>query len=103
MSAASIKRLPNSLRFGGTRLHHGYTTGQAPQPDGVRRVNEHCIELESFANLTRSGSAIFIGMSTVTACAISTYLWFIATKPWGLDDWIQTVVLGLVCVAIAIV
>lgn len=72
MSAASIKRLPNSLRFGGTRLHQGYTSGETAQPDGVRRVNEHCIDLESFANLTRSGSAIFIEMSTVTACAKST-------------------------------
>ena len=68
-----IKRLHKSLRFGGTPLHHEYLTDEAPQPDGVRRVNSQCVELETFANLNKSGSASFIGMAIIVA-AISVIL-----------------------------
>jgi hypothetical protein len=40
----------------------------------VRRINRQCIELETFANLTRSGAAIFIGMSMVVAVATSALI-----------------------------
>jgi hypothetical protein len=58
-----IKRLPNNLRFGGTPLYRNRTTGEPPQPDGVRRVNDECVELETYANFTQSGAAGYIGMS----------------------------------------
>ena len=64
---SGTKRLPKSLRIGGTPLYHGYSTGEAAQPDGVRRINSQCIELETFSNLNKSGAAIFIGMAINTA------------------------------------
>lgn len=57
------KRLPSSLRLGGTPLYRDRPTGESPQPDGVRRVNDRCVELETYANYTHSGAAGYIGMS----------------------------------------
>jgi len=64
-----IKRLPKSLRFGGTPLHKNRPSEEKPQPDGVRRVNEQCVELETYANFAQSSSAGHIGMSIVVTVA----------------------------------
>ena len=72
-----IKRLPKSLRLGGTPLHHEYLTDEAPQPDGVCRINSQCIELDAFANLNKSGSSHFIGMSIVVAVGFSFFITFL--------------------------
>lgn len=66
---SDTKRLPKSLRFGGTPLYHHRPTGEHPQPDGVRRVNERCVELETYANFTQSGAARHIGLGVVVAIA----------------------------------
>lgn len=66
-----IKRLPRSLRLGGTPLYKAPPSGELPQPDGVRRVSKQCIELETYANFTQSSIAGHIGMSIlVTASAL---------------------------------
>ncbi len=69
---SATKRLPHSLRFGGTSLYRNRPTGEPPQPDGVRRVNDRCVELETYANFTQSGTASFIGMSVILS--IATFL-----------------------------
>lgn len=66
---SDTKRLPRSLRFGGTPLYHHQPSGEHPQPDGVRRVNERCVELETYANFTQSGAARHIGLGAVVAIA----------------------------------
>ena len=58
-----IKRLPNSLRLGSTPLDRKGAAFAAPKPDGVRRANDRCIELETYANHVQSGAASYIGMS----------------------------------------
>lgn len=108
MNAADIRRLPKSLRFGGTRLHHGYSTGEAPQPDGVRRINAQCIELETFANLTRSGAAIFIGMSMVSAVAISIFItcairYLTPDVVLGVSGWLDVIFLPWFLVIFAVI
>lgn len=64
-----IKRLPKSLRFGCTPLYRGNSTSENPQADGVRRVNERCVELETYANFTQSGTTSYIGMSILITIA----------------------------------
>ncbi|NIF26638.1 hypothetical protein F3J44_09585 [Pantoea sp. Tr-811] len=60
-----IKNLPKSLKAGGTILPHALNHHILPLPDGVHRINDTCIELETYSNLTRSGSAMFIGLSAL--------------------------------------
>lgn len=60
-----VKRLPRNLRFGGTPLSFGSFSRHEPQPDGVRRVNDKCVELETYANYTQNGTAGYIGMSVI--------------------------------------
>ncbi|WP_156441319.1 MULTISPECIES: hypothetical protein [unclassified Burkholderia] len=67
----TVKRLPRNLRLGGTQLYCGQETGVPPRPDGVRRVNAQCVELETYANLTHSSTAGFIGIVFVAAVAIT--------------------------------
>lgn len=93
MSATSIKRLPKSLRFGGTRLHHGYSTGETAQPDGVRRINSQCVELETFTNLNQTGTVFFIGMSMAFAIGFSFFAWSITSDPITTDVWLL-IILG---------
>jgi len=69
MTTSKTKLLPKSIRFGGTPLPKYQLTGEAPEADGVRRVNDRCVELESYANLVQSGSASFIGLYCVTGIA----------------------------------
>ncbi|MFD4841303.1 DUF6708 domain-containing protein [Achromobacter sp. NPDC058515] len=78
MTADTVKRQPRSVRFGGTPLYHNHATGEPAQPDGVRRVNELCVELETYANLTQRGAAGFIGMSVViTIISLLFALWIL--------------------------
>lgn len=60
-----VKRLPKNLRFGGTPLSIDSCTSHKPQHDGVRRINSKCVELETYPNYTRSGTAGYIGMSAL--------------------------------------
>ena len=83
----SIKRLPKSLRFGGTPLYHEYLTDEVPQPDGVRRINSQCIELETFANLNKGGSTHFIGMSIAFVVTSSFFVWTITPPPITNEVW----------------
>ncbi|WDY56041.1 DUF6708 domain-containing protein [Pseudomonas sp. PSKL.D1] len=86
-----IKRLPKRLRFAGTKLHHGLHQRIAPQPDGVRRVNETCVELETYANLVQSASAGFIGVSVlaslITAIIIAALVGTDAKTLMGIFIW----------------
>ncbi|MFD4841304.1 hypothetical protein ACFWP0_27630 [Achromobacter sp. NPDC058515] len=76
MTADTVKRLPRSVRFGGTPLYHNHVTGEPAQPDGVRRVNESCVELETYANFTQRGVAGYIGMSAIiTLIALLAMMW----------------------------
>ncbi|MEG1340952.1 MAG: hypothetical protein RSD81_09210 [Pseudomonas sp.] len=75
--ATDIKRFSKSLRFGGTRLYHAYSTEEAPQAEGVRRINSRCVELETFSNLNKEGSTFFIG-SSIIVTTIGTTLSFSA-------------------------
>ncbi|MCO7567125.1 hypothetical protein NJI34_33530 [Pseudomonas sp. S 311-6] len=59
------KRLPNKLRLGGTPLSRHRTDTIAPEPDGVRRINNKCIELETYSNFILGNSAGFIGITIV--------------------------------------
>jgi len=77
MNANTVKRLPRNLRLGGTHLYQGQGTGEPPEPDGVRRVNEQCVELETYANFTQSSTASAIGLSVIGAIAITIFGLFI--------------------------
>jgi hypothetical protein len=100
MKTGEIKRLPKSLRFGGTRLHHGYS-GETPQADGIRRLNNRCIELETFANLNHTGAAFVIGMTIVLMIAMVILLWLTAVKPWTIDNVIKASSTGVMGVIFA--
>ncbi|MFJ3462394.1 hypothetical protein [Achromobacter spanius] len=65
----TIKRLPKSFRFGGTPLFQRDAFSASPEPDGVRRVNTNCIELDTYANYAQRGAAASIGMSINIAIA----------------------------------
>ncbi|AVJ27810.1 DUF6708 domain-containing protein [Achromobacter spanius] len=65
-----VKRLPKNLRFGGTPLSIGSCAGHEPQPDGVRWINDKCVELETYPNYIRSGAAGYIGMSALVFAII---------------------------------
>jgi len=80
MNANTVKRLPRNLRLGGTHLYQGQDTGEPPQPDGVRRVNEQCVELETYANFTQSSTAGFIGMSVLVTVAAMLLMVAIVSK-----------------------
>ncbi|MCU6617749.1 hypothetical protein OCO52_14805 [Achromobacter mucicolens] len=70
-----VKRLPKNLRFGATPLSVSSCASHKPQPDGVRRINEKCVELETYPNYIRSGTAGYIGMSAlVSAIAFASSL-----------------------------
>ncbi|MDR2327594.1 MAG: hypothetical protein LBE51_19610 [Acidovorax sp.] len=70
-----VKYMPNNLRMGGTPLFHGQDTGIAAEPDSVHRVNEQCVELNAYLNLTHSGVTGYIGMSIIiTLCALIPYI-----------------------------
>ncbi|MEK2606016.1 DUF6708 domain-containing protein [Burkholderia arboris] len=90
----AIKRLPGNLRLGGTKLYHGQCTGASPQPDGVRRVNMQCVELETYANFTRGGSAGFVGMSVIVTIATT----ILGISIVGLDEMtVQIAMNMLIC------
>src|SRR5690606_27095785 len=60
-----IERLPHNLRLGGTPLHRHRDDTIVPEPDGVRRINNKCIELETYSNFILGNSAGFIGITIV--------------------------------------
>lgn len=69
-----IKRLPKSLRFGGTKLYKGWPTGEPAQPDGVRRINSQAVELETYANAHQRGAASALALSFVVSMALCTVI-----------------------------
>jgi len=92
MNANTVKRLPRNLRLGGTHLYQGQDTGEPPQPDGVRRVNEQCVELETYANFTQSSTAGFIGLSVPVSIAAMLSAAFVI----GLDGIDSETIIGMV-------
>ena len=78
----NIKRLPNSLRLGGTPLDRAGTASVPPKPDGVRRANESCVELETYANYVHGGAASFVAMSIV----VSIVAFFAGVIAIGVED-----------------
>lgn len=66
----NVKRLAKNLRFGGMSLHRQSVSPDGPRPDGVRRANDRCVELDSYANFVQSGSASSIGILAIAAMAI---------------------------------
>ncbi|MFD4841302.1 DUF6708 domain-containing protein [Achromobacter sp. NPDC058515] len=95
MTADTVKRLPRSVRFGGTPLYHNHPTGEPAQPDGVRRVNEVCVELETYTNFTRRGAAGAIGLSMIGAIAITAFGLFVI----GADRLTYQIVMNMVLIA----
>ncbi|SEI38735.1 DUF6708 domain-containing protein [Achromobacter sp. NFACC18-2] len=86
-----VKLLPQGLRRGGTPLRKDHFTGEPPRPDGVRRINNKSVEIESYANFTQSGAASAIGLSIVGSIAICSFMLFASgTKPISLVDIVQT-------------
>jgi hypothetical protein len=69
MNSKQIKLLPPNLRLGGSPLYHNQEAGVPPQADGVRRINEMCIELETYSNFNRSAAATYVGMSPLIIAA----------------------------------
>lgn len=67
----AIKLLPKSVRIGGTPLCRGFSTTDTPEPDGVRRVSNSCVELETYANYVQRGAAGAIGMSITISVTTS--------------------------------
>lgn len=63
----NIKRLPNNFRFGSTCLSKFHSAGETPLADGVRRITEKCIELETFSNSNKDGATHFIGLSMIVS------------------------------------
>ncbi|MGO4830657.1 hypothetical protein AB4141_40540, partial [Cupriavidus sp. 2KB_15] len=53
---------------------------EPPKPDGVRRVNDQCVELETYANFTRTSTAGFIGMSVLVTIAAMLFMLAIVDK-----------------------
>ena len=87
-----VKRLPENLRFGGTPLSIDSCASHEPQPNGVRRINDKCVELETYPNYIRSGTAGYIGMSAlVFAIVFSSGL--LALGPTEVD--LETVLIML--------
>lgn len=66
-----IKRLPARFRFGGTTLDKTIDLSSGAQPDGIRRANETCIELDTYGNLTNAHTAGFMGVSIVISMLMS--------------------------------
>ena len=80
-----IRHLPKSLLLGGTRLHHGTHQSITPEPDGVRRINERCIELDTYLNLVQGGSAGAIGITLLISPIICISAGIIAEIAVGLN------------------
>ncbi|MDG2516762.1 DUF6708 domain-containing protein [Lysobacter soli] len=80
-----IRRLMG-IRFGGKPLPHGYSTGMAPQPDGVRRINNQCVEIECFRNASLAISAPFIGCAISFGIAFFGAMVAILPGPIDLDE-----------------
>lgn len=87
-----VKRLPRSLRSGGTPLSIDSLASYKPQPDGVRRINDKCVELETYANYTQSGTAGYIGMSVLVFAIVFASCW-LALDPAQVD--LETVLIML--------
>ncbi|MDR3566243.1 MAG: hypothetical protein P4N59_33070, partial [Negativicutes bacterium] len=102
MKKTHIKRLPRSLRFGGTRLNNA-PTDTSPEADGVWRVNQQCIELDSFANLNRIGFASAIGLSIVIVIGTLIILQLTDDEPWSLYELIMMLASGLLAIIFAVV
>jgi len=79
-----IRRLPRSLLIGATRFARGQQNRMSIQPDnvlvdlGVRRMNDHCVELEPYGNMVRNIYASGIGISMVMAIGISLLMTLLA-------------------------
>lgn len=77
-----IKRLPNSLRLGSTPLDRKVAAFAPPKSDGVRRANDCCVELETYANHVQAGAASFIAMSII----VSLLAFLAGTLAMGVED-----------------
>ena len=71
---SEIVWLPKSFRFGGTPLSKYHPPGEVPEPDGVRRVNDRCVELETYANIVQSGYASYVGLAIVVAVVAMVFM-----------------------------
>lgn len=117
-SKGRIKRLPPSLLFGATRLAHGWTVGniESASPEsvrqelGIRRINDKCVELESFDNNQRNLWASAIGMMILFSIGGAFFLWLILTygssgtpRPLSLEVWLKIVLVPWISVALAFI
>ncbi|WP_250865565.1 hypothetical protein [Caballeronia sp. INSB1] len=89
----SIKRLPQSLFVGATKLQHGKLTGEEAisatwevgQILGVRRINERCVELQTADSVgNRELAAGWVGRSMEMAVLVSVLTWVIVY--WSASD-----------------
>ncbi len=67
-----VKKLPKTLLFGSETLNHHLHEDAELYADGIHRINQNCVELETYYNLRQGGSAGFIGLSILLSIAIST-------------------------------
>ncbi|MFD4841562.1 DUF6708 domain-containing protein [Achromobacter sp. NPDC058515] len=106
------QRLPRSFLIGATRFSHDQPDLKSIQPDnvlvdlGVRRLSDHCLELESYGNNVRNVYASGIGISIVMAIGISLLMALIAivltpNNPPGRTGWVLIFTVPWIGVAIA--
>ena len=104
----TVERLPGTLFIGAKRLARGQVKQGAFPSDptlisgeiGVRRINEHCVELEPFGNTVRNVYASGIGRTIVLMCGLSIVGLSIVSEPlsWRL----AIIPIGLSFVAVAL-
>ena len=76
-----VVRVSPYFRSRGIPLPKYCTAGEKPEPDGVRRVNDKCVELESFGTHLYSGGAGSIGLCFVMAvCSIVVAFWLVGIE-----------------------
>ncbi|MDG3714539.1 hypothetical protein L5C66_29490 [Pseudomonas aeruginosa] len=108
--SSRVRRLPSSLLLGATQLAHSQRSSEptsfepefVKQELGVRRINDMCIELESFDNNNRDVRASAIGVMSVFAMLMPFALWFMMTyegsdgrpqPPLSGEDWLMVILI----------
>jgi len=107
--APTVERLPRALMIGAKKLHRGRVEKCHIPTDpylisgelGVRRMNEHCVELEPFGNSVRNVYASGIGRTIVMMCGLSFVGLSIVSEPLSWRLAIIPMSLSFVAVALS--
>ncbi|WP_454669660.1 hypothetical protein [Achromobacter kerstersii] len=87
--APTVEKLPRTLLIGAKKIHRGRVEKCQIQTDphlisgelGVRRMNEHCVELKPFGNSVRNVYASGIGRTIVMMSSLSIVGLSIVSEP----------------------